>query len=134
MFDSKYKFTCVDRFLKYVKYDTQSDEESKTFPSDPKQLELSKFLVDELKNIGMQNVEMDEFGYVTATLPSNTSKNVPVIGFISHVDTSPAVTGKDVKPVIHKKHQEGTLFFHDSLRSEERRVGKECRSRWSPYH
>lgn len=111
MFDPNYKFTVVDRFLKYVKYDTQSDEESKTFPSDPKQLELSKFLVDELKNIGMQDVEMDEFGYVTATLPSNTSKNVPVIGFISHVDTSPAVTGKDVKPVTHKNYQGGDIVL-----------------------
>ncbi|MEW6196978.1 MAG: peptidase T [Bacteroidota bacterium] len=111
MFDPNYKFTVVDRFLKYVKFDTQSDEEPKTFPSDPKQLELSKALVDELKEIGMQEVEIDEFGYVTATLPSNTNKNVPVIGFISHVDTSPAVTGKNVNPVVHKNYQGGDIVL-----------------------
>ena len=111
MFDPKYKFTVIDRFLKYVKYETTSDEESKTFPSDPKQLELSKALVDELKHIGMKDVEMDENGYVIAALPSNTNKDVPVIGFISHVDTSPAVSGKDVSPVIHKNYQGGDIVL-----------------------
>ncbi|MCX6169210.1 MAG: peptidase T [Ignavibacteriales bacterium] len=111
MFDSNYKFTCVDRFLKYVKFDTQSNEDSTTFPSDPKQIELSKVLVKELKQIGMKNVEMDEFKYVMATLPSNTSKNVPTIGFIAHVDTSPAVSGKDVNPVIHKNYQGGDIVL-----------------------
>ncbi|MCB0748711.1 MAG: peptidase T, partial [Ignavibacteriae bacterium] len=98
MFDQNYKFTCVDRFLKYVKYDTQSDEDSTTFPSDPKQLELSKDLVIELKEIGLTDAHMDENGYVVATLPSNSDKDVPVIGFIAHVDTSPAVSGKNVNP------------------------------------
>jgi len=88
-----------------------SDEESKTFPSDPKQLELSKALVEELKGIGMKNVEMDEHGYVMAELPSNTTKKVPVIGFISHVDTSPAVSGKDVNPVIHKNYNGGDIVL-----------------------
>ena len=83
MFDPNYKFTCVDRFLKYVKYDTQSNEDSTTFPSDPKEIELSKALVEELKQIGLKDAAMDEFGYVMATLPSNTTKNVPIIGFIS---------------------------------------------------
>ena len=109
MFDEKYSFTCVDRFLKYVKYDTQSNEESTTFPSDPKQLELSKDLVEELKEIGLTDTNMDENGYVMATLPSNTDKDVPVIGFIAHVDTSPAVSGKDVNPVIQKNYQGGDL-------------------------
>jgi tripeptide aminopeptidase len=109
MFDSSYKFTLVDRFLKYVKYDTQSDEESTTFPSDPKQLELSKDLVVELKEIGLSDAHMDENGYVIATLPSNTEKEVPVIGFIAHVDTSPAVSGKDVNPQIVKNYQGGDL-------------------------
>jgi len=109
MFDEKYSFTCVDRFLKYVKYDTQSNEESTTFPSDPKQLELSKDLVEELKEIGLTDANMDENGYVMATLPSNTDKDVPVIGFIAHVDTSPAVSGKDVNPVIQKNYQGGDL-------------------------
>ncbi len=111
MFDSNYKLTCVDRFLKYVKYDTQSDEESASFPSDPKQLELSKDLVHELKEIGLTDAVMDEHGYVMATLPSNTDKDVPAIGFISHVDTSPAVSGKNVNPVIHKDYQGGEIVL-----------------------
>ena len=111
MFDQNYKFTCVERFLKYVKVDTQSNEVSETFPSDPKQLELSKQLVEELKQICLAEVEMDKYGYVTATLPSNTNKDVPVIGFIAHVDTSPAVSGKDVNPVIHKNYQGGDIVL-----------------------
>ena len=111
MFDQNYKFTCIDRFLKYVKYDTQSDEESTTFPSDPKQLELSKDLVIELKEIGLEDAHMDENGYVMATLPSNSEKEVDVIGFIAHVDTSPAVTGKDVKPQIVKNYQGGDIVL-----------------------
>lgn len=109
MFDSNYQFTCIDRFLKYVKYDTQSDEESTTFPSDNKQLELSKDLVPELKEIGLEDAYMDENGYVIATLPSNTDKDVPVIGFVAHVDTSPAVSGKDVNPQILKNYQGGDI-------------------------
>jgi tripeptide aminopeptidase len=109
MFDPNYELTCVNRFLKYVKYDTQSDEESTTFPSDPKQLELSKDLVPELKEIGLVDVHMDENGYVLATLPSNTEKDVPVIGFVAHVDTSPAVSGKDVNPQILKNYQGGDI-------------------------
>ncbi|MEW6507617.1 MAG: peptidase T [Bacteroidota bacterium] len=111
MFNPNYKFTVVERFLKYVKIETTSDEESKTFPSDPKQLELSRLLVEELKQIGMEEVEMDEYGYVTATLPSNTVKDVPVIGFIAHVDTSPAVSGKNVNPVINKNYQGGDIVL-----------------------
>lgn len=115
MFDPNYKFTCVDRFLKYVKYDTQSDEESSTFPSDPKQLELSKDLVVELKEIGLLDAHMDEHGYVMATLPANTNKDVPVIGFIAHVDTSPAVSGKNVNPVIHKNYQGGEIALPNDV-------------------
>lgn len=111
MFDPNYKFTCVDRFLKYVKYDTQSNEDSTTFPSDPKQIELSKALVVELKEMGLKDAEMDEYGYVMATLPSNTTKNIPTIGFIAHVDTSPAVTGTNVNPVIHKNYQGGDIVL-----------------------
>jgi tripeptide aminopeptidase len=105
MFNPNYKFTVVERFLKYVKYDTQSNEDSTSFPSDLKQLELSKDLVKELQEIGLKDAAMDEFGYVMATLPANSKKDVPVIGFIAHVDTSPAVSGKDVKPVIHYNYQ-----------------------------
>lgn len=111
MLDSTYKYTCVDRFLKYVKIDTQSDEDSTTFPSDPKQLELSKILVKELLEMGLTDAHMDDYGYVMATIPSNSNKNVPVIGFISHVDTSPAVTGKNVNPVIHKNYQGGDIVL-----------------------
>lgn len=109
MFDKSYKFTCVDRFLKYVKYDTQSDEEATAYPSTEKQKILLKDLAEELKSMGLKDVTMDKWGYVMATLPSNTDKDVPVIGFISHVDTSPAVTGKDVNPVIHKNYQGGDI-------------------------
>jgi len=111
MFKSDYKFTCVDRFLKYIKYDTQSNEESETFPSDPKQIELSKALAEELKSIGLKDSECDEYGYVMATLPSNSKKQVPVIGFISHVDTSPAVTGANVNPVINKNYKGGDIVL-----------------------
>jgi tripeptide aminopeptidase len=109
MFDENYKFTCVDRFLKYVKYDTQSSEESTSFPSTEKQKVLSQELVKELKEIGLKDAHMDAHGYVIATLESNTDKDVPVIGFIAHVDTSPAVTGENVSPVIHKNYQGGDI-------------------------
>ena len=109
MFDPKYKFTCVDRFLKYVKYDTQSDEESTSFPSTEKQKKLSADLAKELKKLGLKDAAMDKWGYVMATLPANTKKKVPPIAFIAHVDTSPAVTGKNVKPIIHKKYKGGDI-------------------------
>ncbi len=113
MFDPNYKFSVIDRFLKYVKIDTQSKEDSPTFPSDQKQLELSKILVEELKEIGLEDAHMDDNGYVMATLPSNSEKEVDTIGFISHVDTSPAVSGKDVKPQIHKNYQGGDIVVNE---------------------
>ncbi len=109
MFDENYKFTCVDRFLKYVKYDTQSDEESESFPSSEKQKILSQDLANGLKEMGLEDAHMDEWGYVMATLPTNTDKEVDPIAFIAHVDTSPAVTGKDVNPVIRKNYQGGDI-------------------------
>jgi tripeptide aminopeptidase len=109
MFDSNYKFTCVDKFLQYVKYDTQSDDDSASFPSTEKQKNLSKDLAKELKEMGLEDARMDENGYVMATLPSNTGKDVPAIGFIAHVDTSPAVTGANVNPVINKNYQGGDI-------------------------
>ncbi|HDP99559.1 MAG TPA: peptidase T [bacterium] len=105
------KFTVVDRFLNYVKYDTQSSETSETYPSTEKQKELGKVLVEELKEIGLTEVQMDEYGYVTATLESNTNKKVPVIGLIAHLDTSPDVSGKDVKAVIHKNYRGGDIVL-----------------------
>ena len=109
MFDPKYKFTCVDRFLNYVKVDTQSDEESTSFPSSEKQKKLSAQLAKDLKKMGLKDAAMDKWGYVMATIPANTTKKVPPVAFIAHVDTSPAVTGKNVKPVIHKKYKGGDI-------------------------
>ena len=109
MFDNNYKFTCVDRFLRYVKYDTQSDDDSQSFPSTEKQKILSKDLAKELKELGLGDAHMDENGYVMATIPSNSDKKVPAIGFIAHVDTSPAVTGANVNPVINKNYQGGDI-------------------------
>ncbi|MGE5353692.1 MAG: peptidase T [Acidobacteriota bacterium] len=111
MFDQNYKFTCVERFLRYVKYDTQSDEESTTFPSTAKQLILLRDLAKELKDMGLEDAHVDEHGYVIATLPSNASKDVPVIGFIAHVDTSPAVSGYNVNPVINRNYQGGDIVL-----------------------
>jgi di/tripeptidase len=88
----------VDRFLKYIKIDTESARASKTYPSTLKQLDLARLLRDELMEIGLQDVGLDEYGYVTATLPANIDKKVPVVGFLAHMDTSPDMSGKDVKP------------------------------------
>jgi len=90
----------IKRFTSYVKVDTQSNENSNTTPSTPGQLKLAELLSEELKNIGMTEVEIDENGYLMATLPSNTNKNIPTIGFLAHVDTATDFTGKDVKPQV----------------------------------
>jgi tripeptide aminopeptidase len=107
----KKDYTVVERFLRYVKYDTQSSEESTTFPSTEKQKILGQVLAEELKEIGMQNVELDEFGYVYAELPSNTEKDVPPIGFLAHIDTSPEVSGANVNPIIHKNYDGGKIVL-----------------------
>ena len=101
----------LDRFLSYVKYDTQSSEESDSYPSTLKQLELSKKLLLELKDLGLKETEITEHGYVFGTLPSNVDHKVPVIGYIAHVDTSPDVSGKDVNPVINKNYQGGDIVL-----------------------
>lgn len=90
----------VDRFLKYVAIDTESDPASETTPSTPKQYAFAEVLAEELKSIGLEDVSLDENGYLMATLPSNTDKEIPVIGFISHMDTSCDLTGANVKPRI----------------------------------
>lgn len=92
--------TIVERFLKYVSFDTQSCETSDTCPSTQKQLRLAEYLRDELTALGLTEVELDEHGYLYATLPANTDKPIPAIGFIAHMDTSPDACGKDVKPRI----------------------------------
>ena len=90
----------TNRFLKYVKIDTESDPHNPAFPSTEKQWDLAKVLVEELKQIGMQDVDLDANCYIMATLPSNIDFDVPTIGFVAHIDTSPDFTGKDVKPQI----------------------------------
>ncbi len=100
-----YKNTAKERFLKYVQIDTQSDPYSDTQPSTEKQMDLSRILVEELLEMGIEDAHLDEFGYVYATIPSNTEKNVPTICFCSHVDTSPDCTGEGVKPIIHENYQ-----------------------------
>lgn len=104
-------FTCVERFLKYVKIDTQSNHTSTTFPSTEKQKDLARILVEELKQIGIEDAEMDEHGYVYATLESNTDKIVPVICLCSHMDTSPDAPGKNVNPIIHRNYQGGDILL-----------------------
>lgn len=102
---NNYSYTVTERFIRYAQIDTQSDPNSTTFPSTEKQKNLAKLLVQELKAMGMKNAEMDENGYVYAELPANTEKQVPVIFFCAHIDTSPDCSGKDVKPIIHKNYQ-----------------------------
>jgi tripeptide aminopeptidase len=90
----------IERFLRYVKIDTQSDPASSSYPSTSKQFDLAHVLVKELQEMGVADAEMDRFGYVTGTIPANFNKEVPVIGFIAHMDTSPSASGKDVKPQL----------------------------------
>src|SRR5687768_993900 len=104
-----YQFTVADRFLRYVKIDTQSDPTSQTCPSTEKQKNLSRLLVQELLDMGVKDAELDQHGYVYATIESNTSKKVPVLCFCSHVDTAPDCTGTDVKPVVHRKYSGGDI-------------------------
>ena len=99
-----YTFTVLDRFLRYVKIDTQSDPHSDSIPSTEKQKDLSRMLVQELKELGVNDAEMDELGYVYATIPANTEKSIPIICFCSHVDTSPESSGRNVYPIIHKNY------------------------------
>lgn len=108
-------YTVTDRFLKYVKIDTQSDPNSPTCPSTEKQKNLGKILVEELLAIGITDAEMDENGYVYGTLPSNTDKKIPVICFCSHMDTSPDCTGKDVNPIVHKKYDGKDIVLPQDL-------------------
>jgi tripeptide aminopeptidase len=103
----------MDRFLRYVKIDTQSQEDQTTTPSTRKQLNLANLLAKELTALGAQNVRVSEFGIVYATLPGNLPDNskVPVVGFIAHMDTSPAVSGENVNAIIHKNYQGGDILL-----------------------
>lgn len=112
MFDH-YTFTAAERFLRYVQIDTQSDPQSGSHPSTAKQKDLSNLLVRELKQIGLADAHADEWGYVYATIPSNTDKKVPVICFCSHVDTAPDCSGTGVKPIVHKNYQGQDVVLPD---------------------
>jgi tripeptide aminopeptidase len=110
---SSYSFTAHTRFLRYVTIDTQSDPYSSSCPSTEKQKDLGKVLVEELLAMGIVDAHIDEHGYVYATLPSNTSKQVPVLCYCSHMDTSPDCSGAGVKPIIHKNYQGQDLVLPD---------------------
>ena len=106
--------TIVERFLKYVSFDTQSAEDSETTPSTEKQWVLARYLKEELEGIGLTEVEIDEHAYVYATLPANTDKPLPTVGFIAHMDTSPDCSGKDVKPRIVKDYDGGDIVLDET--------------------
>lgn len=103
--------TVTERFLRYVTIDTQSDPNSPASPSTEKQKDLGRVLVTELKAMGVTDAHLDDYGYVYATIPANTPKKVPVICFCSHMDTSPDVTGKDVKPQVVKNYRGGDIIL-----------------------
>ncbi|MBC8033705.1 MAG: peptidase T [Chitinophagaceae bacterium] len=108
-----YSFTVVERFMRYVQIDTQSDPQSTTFPSTEKQKNLSRILVAELKQMGLSDADMDDHGYVSATIPSTADSDVPVICFCSHIDTAPDCSGKDVKPILHKNYDGSDVILPD---------------------
>ena len=102
----------IKRFLGYTAVDTQSDENSETVPSTAKQMNLARQLKAELETMGLEEVFMDDMGYVYASLPANTDKKIPTIGFISHMDTSPSMSGKDVKPRIVNNYDGGDIILN----------------------
>lgn len=109
----RYSFSVEDRFKRYVQIDTQSDPHADTFPSTAKQLDLSRLLVDELKQLGCADAVLNTAGYVMATIPSNSAKTVPVICFCSHVDTSSDCSGAGVKPIVHRNYTRQDIILPD---------------------
>jgi tripeptide aminopeptidase len=105
--------SALERFLRYVTYDTRSQEGAGTFPSTPGQLVLLRQLTTELQELGLSDAVMDEYGYVMATVPATTGADVPVIGFVAHVDTSPEMPGKDVRPIVHANYDGRDLILPD---------------------
>src|SRR6266853_1373645 len=104
----------LERFLRYVRYDTRSDESSTTVPSTSTQLVFQRDLVEELKTIGLHDASLDGHGYVMATIPARTAKSaVPAIGFIAHVDTSPEMSGANVVPIVHKRYDGRDIALPD---------------------
>jgi tripeptide aminopeptidase len=121
----------LDRFLRYVRYDTKSDESSTTYPSTPGQIVLLNDLVRELLTLGLSDASMDQYGYVTATIPSTSPRHdVPVIGFIAHVDTSPEMSGAGVKPIVHPAYDGRDIVLPDDptavLRADDSPYLREC--------
>jgi tripeptide aminopeptidase len=110
---SNYTFTAAERFLRYVQIDTQSDPQSSSFPSTAKQKDLSSILAGELKEIGIADAHMDEWGYVYATIPATSGKNVPVICFCAHIDTASDCSGTNVKPILHKNYRGDDIVLPD---------------------
>jgi tripeptide aminopeptidase len=108
-----YSFTASERFMRYVQIDTQSDPLSQSQPTTEKQKNLSILLVEELQSMGIADAHMDEYGYVYATIPANTTKKVPVVCFCAHVDTAPDASGTGVKPILHKNYQGQEITFPD---------------------
>ena len=108
------KTSALNRFLRYVTFDTRSDEQSSRFPSTPGQLVLLRELLVELKALGLDDAGMDEYGYVMATIPATPGREAaPVIGFIAHVDTSPEMPGHDVRPIVHERYDGRDLILPD---------------------
>ncbi|MDP9041790.1 MAG: peptidase T [Bacteroidota bacterium] len=108
-----YSHSMVDRFFRYVQIDTQSNPDSTAQPSSAKQLDLSRLLLEELKALGLTEAELDEYGYVFASIPSNSEKSVPVICYCAHVDTSPDCKANEVKPLLHKNYSGGDIVLPD---------------------
>ena len=104
--------TLVERFLKYVSFDTQSSEEIRLTPSTPGQMVFAKYLKSELESLGLEEITLDEYGYLFATLPANTEKEVPTIGFIAHMDTSPDMSGKDITPRIVENYNGSDIVLN----------------------
>jgi tripeptide aminopeptidase len=109
----QYQFTCAERFMRYVQVDTQSDPKNLVTPSTEKQKNLSALLAKELQEMGIADAHMDEYGYVYATIPSNSDKEVPVICFCGHVDTAPDCSGTDVKPILHDNYDGSDITLPD---------------------
>ncbi len=111
---TNYNYSVRERLIRYVQIDTEADPNSETTPSSMKQKDLSKILVEELQSLGIQDAEMDEWGYVYATIPATSSReNIPTICFCSHVDTAPDCSGKDVKPLVHENYQGQPIILPD---------------------
>ncbi|MBN8838427.1 MAG: peptidase T [Sphingobacteriia bacterium] len=110
-----YEYTVADRLMRYVQVDTQSDPHNTAFPSSEKQKKLSNILANELKQMGIADAHADEYGYVYATIPSNTNRNVPVICFCSHIDTAPDCSGTNVKPLLHKHYNGTDIVLPDDI-------------------